>query len=109
MKLHLKCKKILKLQPHQAIKAHNYLFKRYGVKENEYTFNILINAYTEAGVYDKAIEVFNQMQNRPDVRINEVTLSSMMHLYNKMKRPDKTIDTFELYQRCNIEPNIYCL
>ena len=29
-----------------------------------------------------------------------------MHLYNKMNKPDKTIDTFELYQRCNIEPNI---
>ena len=47
------------------------------------------------------------MQNRPDVRINEVTLSSVMHLYNKMNKPDKTIDTFELYQRYNIEPNIY--
>ena len=30
-----------------------------------------------------------------------------MHLYNKMNKPDKTIDTFELYQRYNIEPNIY--
>ena len=101
MKLHLKLK-----QPHQAIKAHA-LHKKYGVKENEYSFNILIKAYTEAGQYNKAIEVFHQMQNRPDVRINEVTISSMMHLYNKMKKPDKTIDTFELYQQYNIEPNIY--
>ena len=30
-----------------------------------------------------------------------------MHLYNKMNKPDKTIDTFELYQRYNIEPDIY--
>ena len=66
MKLHLKLK-----QPHQAIKAHNYLFKKYGVKENEYTFSILIKAYTEAGQYNKAIEVFHQMQNRPDVRIDK--------------------------------------
>ena len=65
MKLHLKLK-----QPHQAIKAHS-LHKKYGVKENDYTFNILIKAYTEAGRYEKAIEVFYQMQNRPDVRINE--------------------------------------
>ena len=56
---------------------------------------------------NKAIEVFYQMQNRSDIRINEVTLSSVMHLYNKMNKPDKTIDTFELYQRYNIEPNIY--
>ena len=52
MKLHLKLK-----EPHQAIKAYNYLFKKYGVKENEYTFSILIKAYTEAGQYNKAIEV----------------------------------------------------
>ena len=102
MKLHLKLK-----QPHKAIKAHNSLFKKYGVKENEYTFTTLIKAYTEAGLYNKAIEVFHQMQSRPDVRINEVTLSLVMHLYNKMKRPDKTIDTFELYQQYNIEPHIY--
>ena len=38
MKLHLKLK-----QPHQAIKAHS-LHRKYGVKENEYTFSILINA-----------------------------------------------------------------
>ena len=100
MKLHLKLK-----QPHQAIKAHA-LHKKYGVKENEYSFATLIKAYTEAGLYDKAIEVFNQMQNRPDVRINEVTISSVMHLYNKMKKPDKTVDTFELYQQYNIEPDI---
>ena len=102
MKLHLKLK-----QPHKAIKAHNYLFKKYGVKENEYTFSILIKTYTEAGLYDKAIEVFHQMQSRSDVRINEVTISSVMHLYNKMNKPDKTIDTFELYQQYNIEPDIY--
>ena len=59
MKLHLKLK-----QPHQAIKAHNYIFKKYGAKEDVYSFNILIKAYTEAGRYDKAIEVFHQMQNR---------------------------------------------
>ena len=63
MKLHLKLK-----QPHQAIKAHA-LHKKYGVKENDYTFNILIKAYTEAGAYNKAIEVFHQMQSRSDVRI----------------------------------------
>ena len=102
MKLHLKLK-----QPHQAIKAHNSLFKKYGVKEDEYSFSILIKACTEAGVYNKAIEVFHQMQNRSDVRMENVTLSSVMHLYNKMNRPDKTIDTFELYQQYNIEPNIY--
>ena len=39
MKLHLKLK-----QPHKAIKAHS-LHKKYGVKENEYSFNILINAF----------------------------------------------------------------
>ena len=55
MKLHLKLK-----QPHQAIKAHN-LHKKYGVKENDYSFNILINAYTEAGVYDKAFQTFDEM------------------------------------------------
>ena len=66
MKLHLKLK-----QPHQAIKAHNYLFKKYGVKEDEYSFSILIKAYTEDGRYNKAIEVFHQMQNRSDVRMNE--------------------------------------
>ena len=77
------------------------------MKEDEYSFSILTKACTEAGQYHKAIEVFHQMQNRPDVRINDVTLPSMMHLYNKMKKPDKTIDTFELYQRYNIEPDIY--
>ena len=102
MKLHLKLK-----QPHQAIKAHNYLFKKYGIKENDYTFNILIKAYTEAGRYNKAIEVFHQMQSRSDVKMDNVTLSSVMYLYNKMNKPDKAIDTFELYQRYNIEPNIY--
>ena len=101
MKLHLKLK-----QPHQAIKAHT-LHKKYGVKENEYSFNILIKAYTEAERYDKAIEVFHQMQNRSDVKMHNVTISSMMHLYNKMNKPDKTIDAFKLYQRYNIEPNIY--
>ena len=102
MKLHLKLK-----QPHKAIKAHNYLFKKYGVKEDEYTFNILIKAYTEAGKYNKAIEVFHQMQSRSDVKMDKVTISSIMHLYNKMNKPDKTIDTFELYQQYNIEPDIY--
>ena len=102
MKLHLKLK-----QPHQAIKAHNYLFKKYGIKEDVYTFNILIKALTEDRQYDKAIEVFHQMQNRSDVRMDKVTMSSVMHLYNKMNKPDKTIDTFELYQQYNIEPNIY--
>ena len=58
MKLHLKLK-----QPHKAIKAHNCLFKKYGVKENVYSFNILIKAYTEA-----PIEVFHQMQNRSDIK-----------------------------------------
>ena len=101
MKLHLKLK-----QPHQAIKAHA-LHKKYGVKENEYSFSILIKAYTEAGRYDKAIGVFHQMQNRSDVKMDNVTISSVMNLYNKMNKPDKTIDTFELYQRYNIEPNIY--
>ena len=100
MKLHLKLK-----EPHQAIKTHT-LHKKYGVKEDVYSFSILIKAFSEAGLYNKAIEVFNQMQNRPDVRIDEVTISSMMHLYNKMNKPDKTIDTFELYQQYNIEPNI---
>ena len=101
MKLHLKLK-----QPHQAIKAYK-LHKKYGVKENDYSFNILIKAFTEAGQYHKAIDVFHQMQNRPDVKMENVTISSIMHLYNKMKRPDKTIDTFELYQQYNIEPGIY--
>ena len=101
MKLHLKLK-----QSHKAIKAHS-LHKKYGVKEDEYSFSILIKAYTEAGLYDKAIEVFHQMQSRSDVKMDKVTISSIMHLYNKMKRPDKTIDTFELYQRYNIEPDIY--
>ena len=100
MKLHLKLK-----EPHQAIKAHT-LHKKYGVKENEYTFNILIKACTEAGRYNKAIEVFHQMQNRPDVKMDNVTISSVMHLYNKINQPDKTIDTFELYQQYNIEPDI---
>ena len=101
MKLHLKLK-----QPHQAIKAHT-LHKKYGIKETDYSFNILIKAFTEAGKYNKAIEVFHQMQSRSDVRITEVTISSIMHLYNKMNRPDKAIDTFELYQQYNIEPGIY--
>ena len=52
MKLHLKLK-----QPHKAIKAHS-LHKKYGVKENVYSFNILIKAYTEDQQYDKAIEYF---------------------------------------------------
>ena len=56
MKLHLKLK-----QPHQAIKAHNTLHKKYGVKETEYSFNILINAYTERGDYDKAFQTFDEM------------------------------------------------
>ena len=102
MKLHLKLK-----QPHKAIKAHNYLFKKYGIKEEVYSFSILIKAYTEARQYNKAIEVFHQMQSRPDVRLNEVTINTMLHTYNKMNKPDKTIDTFELYQRYNIEPDIY--
>ena len=78
MKLHLKLK-----EPHQAIKAHNSLFKKYGVKD-VYSFNVLIKAYTEDQQYDKAIEVFHQMQNRPDVKMDNVTISSIMHLYNKM-------------------------
>ena len=101
MKLHLKLK-----QPRQAIKAHS-LHKKYSVKETEYSFNILIKACNEAGRYNKAIEVFHQMQSRSDIRLNNVTISSVMHLYNKMNKPNKTIDTFELYQRYNIEPNIY--
>ena len=59
--------------------------------------NILIKAYTEAGIYNKAIEVFHQMQNRPDVRIDEVNVINDAFPYNKMNKPDKTIDTFELY------------
>ena len=100
MKLYLKVN-----EPHNAILIHGLL--KNNIPQNEYSFTILINAYTEAGNYNKAIEVFHQMQNRPDVRINEVTISSVMHLYNKMNKPDKTIDTFELYQRYNIEPHIY--
>ena len=64
MKLHLKLK-----QPREAIRAHNSLFKKYGVKEDEYSFSILIKAYTEDRQYNKAIEVFHQMQNRPDVKM----------------------------------------
>ena len=64
MKLHLKLK-----QPHKAIKAHG--LQKYDVKENEYSFNVLIKAYTEAGRYNKAIEVFHQMQRRSDVRLDE--------------------------------------
>ena len=54
MKLHLKLK-----EPHQAIKAHA-LHKKYGVKEDEYSFSILIKALTENRQYNKAIEVFHQ-------------------------------------------------
>ena len=101
MKLYLKVN-----EAHNAILIHG-LFKKYNIPQNEYSFNILIKAFTEAGKYSKAIEVFHQMQSRPEVRINDVTINTILHTYNKMKRPDKVIDTFELYQRYNIEPDIY--
>ena len=74
MKLHLKLK-----EPHQAIKAHS-LHKKYGVKENDYSFNILIKACTEAGRYNKAIEVFHQMQNRSDIKLNDVTINDVTYI-----------------------------
>ena len=52
MKLHLKLK-----QPHQAIEAHS-LHKKYGVKEDEYSFSILIKAYTEARRIMKLLKYF---------------------------------------------------
>ena len=43
MKLYLKVN-----EPHNAILIHG-LFKKYNIPQNEYSFNTLINAYTENG------------------------------------------------------------
>ena len=37
------------------------LFKKYNIPQNDYSFNILINSYTENGNYDKAFETFDEM------------------------------------------------
>ena len=92
MKLHLKLK-----QPHKAIKAHN-LHKKYGVKENEYSFNTLINAYTENGDYDKAFQTFDEMIAKnyiPDA----TTINTIMKLHLKLKQPHQAIKAHNYIQK----------
>ena len=55
MKLYLKVN-----EPHNAILIHG-LFKKYNIPQDEYSFNTLINAYTEKGDYDKAFQTFDEM------------------------------------------------
>ena len=74
MKLYLKVN-----EPHNAIKIHG-LFKKYNIQEDEYSFNTLINAYTENGEYDKAFETFDDMIAKnfiPDT----TTITSIMKLH----------------------------
>ena len=52
MKLYLK-----KNEPYNAILIHG-LFKKYNIPQDEYSFNTLINAYTENGEVDKAFQAF---------------------------------------------------
>ena len=99
MKLHLKLK-----QPHQAIKAHS-LHKKYGVKENEYSFSILINAYTENGDYDKAFETFDEMIAKnyiPDA----TTINTIMKLHLKLKQPHKAIKAHTLHKKYGVKEDI---
>ena len=100
MKLHLKLK-----QPHQAIKAHS-LHKKYGVKENEYSFNTLINAYTENGNYDKAFETFDLMIAKNYIP-TAPTIGTIMKLHLKLKQPHKAIKAHALYKKYGVKENEY--
>ena len=103
MKLHLKLK-----QPHQAIKAH-VLHKKYGVKENEYSFNTLINAYTENGQYDKAFQVFDEMIAKNYIP-TATTITSIMKLHLKLKQPHKAIKAHNyLFKKYGIKKMIILL
>ena len=101
MKLHLKLK-----QPHKAIKAHS-LFKKYGVKENEYSFNILINAFTENGNYDKAFQTFDEMIAKnyvPDAS----TINTVMKLHLKLKQPHQAIKAHNyLFKKYGVKEDDY--
>ena len=84
MKLYLKVN-----EAHNAILIHG-LFKKYNIPQNEYSFNTLINAYTENGMYDKAFETFDEMIAKnyiPDVP----TINTIMKLHLKLKQPHQAI------------------
>ena len=79
MKLYLKVH-----EPHNAILIHG-LFKKYNIPQNEYSFNTLINAYTEKGDYDKAFHTFDEM-----IAKNYIPTATTINTYNETSSQVKT-------------------
>ena len=101
MKLHLKLN-----QPHKAIKAHS-LHKKYNIPQNEYSFNTLINAFTENGDYDKAFEIFDEMIAKNYVT-NAPTINTIMKLHLKLKEPEKAIKAHNyLFKKYGVKETVY--
>ena len=91
MKLYLKVN-----EAHNAILIHG-LFKKYNIPQNEYSFNTLINAYTEKGDHNKAFQVFDEMIAKnfiPDT----TTITSIMKLHLKLKQPHQAIKAHSLHK-----------
>ena len=98
MKLYLKVN-----EPHNAILIHG-LFKKYNIPQDEYSFTILINAYTEKGDYDKAFETFDEMIAKnyiPDAP----TIGTIMKLHLKLKQPHQAIKAHIFIQKVWLKEN----
>ena len=76
-------------EPHNAILIHG-LFKKYNIPQNEYSFNTLINSYTENGDYDKAFETFDEMIAKNYIPTT-TTINTIMKLHLKLKQPHQAI------------------
>ena len=100
MKLHLKLK-----EPYKAIKAHT-LHKKYGVKENEYSFSTLINAFTESREYDKAFQAFDEMIAKNYIP-NATTINTIMKLHLKLKQSHQAIKAHSLYKKYGLKEDVY--
>ena len=83
------------------------LFKKYNIPQNEYSFNTLINAYTENGDYDKAFETFDEMIAKNYVP-NATTINTIMKLHLKLKQPHKAIKAI-LYIKSMVSKKIHIL
>ena len=100
MKLYLKVH-----EPHNAILIHG-LFKKYNIPQNEYSFNTLINAYTENGDYDKAFQTFDEMIDKNYIP-NAATITSIMKLHLKLKQPHQAIKAHDLHKKYGVKENVY--
>ena len=101
MKLYLKVN-----EPQNAILIHG-LYKKYNIPQDEYSFNTLINSYTENGNYDKAFETFDKMIAKKFIP-DTTTIATIMKLHLKLKQPHKVIKAYNsLFKKYDVKEDVY--